>query len=461
MEFDLIVIGSGSAVSSAIEAAHARGAKICVIERDAMGGECPNYACVPAKAMLKSAKLYHQTKHGLAKYGVHAGKVRFSFAEIMRRKTEVVQTITGNGKRLKKMWEGMGVKIVKGDAHFVDKHTVRVGSKQFTAKAFVIATGASDFVPPIDGIESIDYLDYRKTTQLKRQPKFMVIIGAGPVGCEFGTFFSLLGTQVTMIQLAPHILHREDEEVSVVIEQAMKEQGVKILTQAKALAVKKVSGGTQVTYQVKMGRRKTIKVDKVLLAAGKRANIEGLNLKAAGVKTDAKGRLIVSESMQTSTKHIFAAGDVAGGMLFTHMAHHEGDIAGWNAMQVLQRKKGLRERDMVVVPRVTFTLPEVASVGMTAKEAAEAKLKIEIGTFPLGALGRAVTEGERTGFVKLVVDKKTRMILGGHAVGSSSGEILHEIALAMQMNITVDDLAAMTHAFPTWSEGVLAAASSV
>lgn len=461
MDFDVIVIGSGSAGSSAIETAHARGAKICVIERDAIGGECPNYACVPVKAMLKSAKLYHQVKHGLPKYGVHASKVRYSFSEIMNRKADVVSTITGKGKRLKKAWESMGVKVVKGDAHFVDKHTVRVGSKQLTAKAFVIATGAKDFIPPIDGIESVDYLDYRKTTLLKRQPKSLVIIGGGPVGCEFATFFSLLGTKVTLIQLAPHVLQREDEEVSVIVERSMKEQGVNILTQAKALGVKKVSGGVQVTYQVKMGRRKTITVDKVLLAAGKRANIDDLNVKAAGIKTDAKGRLKISESLQTSSRHIFAAGDVSGGMLFTHMAHQEGDIAGWNAMQVIQKKRGLRKRDMRVVPRVTFTLPEVASVGMTAKEAAAVKMKIVIGTFPLGALGRAVTEGERAGFMKVIVDKKTRLILGGHAVGTSVGEMMHEVALAMHMKITVDDLATMTHAFPTWSEGVLAAASSV
>jgi mercuric reductase len=460
-KFDLIVIGSGSAGSSVIEAAHARGAKVCVIERDAIGGECPNYACVPAKAMLKSAKLYYSTKHHLRKYGVHASNVRFSFSEIMARKKDVVDTITGKGKRLKKFWGDMGVTVVKGNAHFVDAHTVRVGSKLLKAKGFVIATGAVDFIPPIDGIDQVPYLDYRAVTQLRRQPKSIIIVGGGPVGCEFGTFFTLLGTKVTIMQLAPLILHREDEEISLIAEKALKDQKAKVLTQTKVLAVQKDGRGVKVTYQVGEGPRRTMRADALLLAAGKRANIAGLNVEAAGVKLDRKGRLKVSETLQTTAKNIFAAGDVSGGMLFTHMAHHEGMIAGENIVKVLKKKKGLKKRDMRVVPRVTFTLPEVASVGMTTKEAAGARKKFAVGSFPLGALGRAVTEGERVGVVKLVVEKKSRLILGGHAIGVAAGEMIHEVALAMQMGVTVDDLVAMTHAFPTWSEGVLAAASSV
>jgi pyruvate/2-oxoglutarate dehydrogenase complex dihydrolipoamide dehydrogenase (E3) component len=460
-EFDVIIIGSGSAGSSALEAAYAEGARIALIERDAFGGECPNHACIPIKSMLHSAKLYHQAVHDFGAYGIHTGKVRFSFSEIMTRKTDVVETITGKGKRLNKLWESMDVSVYRGEAHFVDEQTVAVGKHRLKAKGFVIATGTHDWIPPIDGIESVPYLTYREATSLKGLPSSIVIVGGGPVGCEFATFFALLGVQVTLIELGERVLAREDEEISLLTQKRLEEYGVKVLTSSKVLSTKTVPGGMcEVTYQVDMGRRKRIKVAKILLAAGKRPNIESLAHEAAGVKTS-KGQLRVKETLQTNVKHIFAAGDVSGGMLFTHMAHAEGVLAGQNVMRVLKGKRTLQKRDLRVVPRVTFTYPEVASVGLTPQEAAKGRAAIAIAQFPLGALGRAVTEGKRDGFVKIVIQKKSRKIIGGHCIGAHAGELIHEIALAMEKDLTIDDLSGMIHAFPTWSEGISAAAGMV
>lgn len=456
-KFDVIVIGAGSAGFSAAEAAHARGAKVCIIEQDKWGGECPNYACVPTKALLKSAKLYYQTANHLSDYGVHATSVRFNFKEIMKRKEAVVNAITAGGTRVGTLAKEMGMTAVKGSARFDSDHVVSVGNRRFEGKSIVIATGTTDFVPPIDGLHDSGFLGYRDVVSLQRMPSSVAVIGGGPVGCEFATFFGLLGANVHVLQLNPQILHRENAEIAAIAHQKLLEYGINVHVNTKTLSVKREGRKKRVTYQVGSKARQSVLVDHVILAAGKRANIEHLRMENTSVKLDSKGRLKMRETLQTSVDHIYAVGDVSGGMMFTHTAHHEGSIAGFNAMERI--KKNYRRRNVRVVPRVTFTLPEVASVGMTPEEASAAKKSFMIGRFPIGALGRSVTEGERSGLLKLVVDKKTRKILGGHVIGEHAGEVIHEIALAMQVGAKVDVLAQMIHAFPTYSEAVTAAAS--
>ncbi len=457
--FDVIVIGSGSAGFAAAGVARDRGASVCIVEKDLLGGECPNFACVPTKALLRSAKLYYHAKHNLASYGVHADGVTYNFAQIMRWRSSVVNAVTGDGKKMARMAKDLKIEVIKGAAQFVDEHTLKVGSTKIKGKSIVLATGTTEFIPPIDGIKKSGYLTFKEAVQIKKQPRSLVIVGGGPVGCEFATFFAMLGTKVTLLQFAPTVLNREDEEIALIAQKKLGEYGVRVLTNTKALSVRSEGVKRIVTYQEGENKRQRVTVDKILIAAGKRANVEKLKLEKAKVKLDDRGRLIVNAKLQTSAKHIFAAGDVSGGMMFTHTAHAEGEVAGHNATS--RAAKSMKKRDERIVPRATFVEPEVASVGMTAKGAASAKIKVDVGRFPVGALGRAVTDGLREGLLKIVVDKKSRKILGGHMIGERAGEVIHEIALAMYLGAKVDDLANMTHAFPTYSEAVTVAAGGV
>lgn len=455
--FDVMVIGSGSAGFSAAEAAHARGARVAIVESGDWGGECPNSACVPTKSLLASAKAYYHARHELAAYGVHAGSVRFNLADILRRKQDVVSAITGNHERLKKTAAQLGIEAIDGSAEFASAHELLVNGQVMRADAMVIATGSVDAIPPIDGLAEAGYWTYKDAVNLRSLPRSIAIIGGGPVGCEFATFFGLLGVTVHLLQLSGQILEREDAEIAALANERLTQIGVKIHTNAKTLSVERIGRARRVTFQVGRRARQTLDVSDVLLAVGKRPNIASLKVENAGVRLNNRGQLVMRDTLQTSVDHIFAAGDVSGAMLFTHTAHHEGEIAGWNAVEPDASR--LRTRDLRVVPRVTFTYPELASVGMTSKEAVQNGHNILIGTFPIGALGRAVTDGTRTGLLKLVADASTRQVLGGHMLGEHAGEVIHEIALAIQHGITSDDLARMIHAFPTYAEAVPAAAA--
>ncbi len=460
-KFDVIVIGSGAAGFAAAQMIRAEGKSVCVIEGGAIGGECPNNACIPTKALLHSAKSYYKAKNHLADIGVYAPKVSFRFSKIMNNKTNVVDLVTGEGKRIEKLARKLGIKIIKGYASFVGVRTIEVKKKRISGKVIILATGATDFIPPIAGLEEVDYWTYKDAVSAKKLPKSIAIVGAGPVGCEFATFFNMLGSTVTMLQMAPRILHREDKAISIQAEKSFMDRGATILTNTKTLSVYYKNGKIAVTYQQGKETRKEIVVEKVLIAAGKRANIQNINLQKTAVKTDEKGRLILTESLQTTAPHIFAAGDVTGKMMFTHTAHHEAQIVAHNVLEFLKKKNNFIQRDLSIVPRATFVEPEIASVGITEMQAKEQKMDYRVGTFQIASLGRSVTDDNHAGLVKIIIDLASRKILGGHIIGPRAGELIHEIALAMHASLTVDALAEMLHAFPTYSEAVLGAASSI
>ncbi|PIQ67680.1 dihydrolipoyl dehydrogenase [Candidatus Uhrbacteria bacterium CG_4_10_14_0_2_um_filter_41_7] len=460
-KFDVIVIGSGSAGFSAAETAQARGAKVLVIESGDWGGECPNSACIPTKALLKSAKRYREVTKNLEDFGISAGSVGFSFANIMAEKNKIVDLITSHGQKIPRLAKEFGIQTVKGKAVFLDQNTIVVEKKKYTAKAFVIATGAIDFIPPIAGLTELGFISYKDIMKMKKLPKSIAIIGGGAVSCEFATFFSTFGVKVHILQLDPTILIREDVEIANLATHELMKNGVEVYVDTKTLSVEKYGRRKRVTFDEGKHQREHIIVDEVMVAAGKRANVSELKLENAKVKVDDRGRLKVTEDLQTSAKHIFTAGDVSGGFLFTHTARTEGAIAGNNVVNFLEKQKSRLKRDMRVVPRVTFTNPEVASVGITSDTAGMLKKEVLIGRFPIGALGRAVTERDRRGLVKIIVDKKTRKILGGHIIGERAGELIHEIAFAMEVDCRVDVLANMIHAYPSYSEAIAGAASSL
>ncbi len=448
--YDVVVIGAGSAGFTAASVARERGKRVCLIEAEKLGGECPNWACVPTKAMLRSAKAYYEMKHGVRNFGVHAQGVTFNFRHIMRWRETVVSTITGSGKRMRRLAKDEEIDVVMGVARFVNAHTISVGKRKIQGKSIVVAGGMRNFVPPIDGIEDIDYLTFREVVQLKSQPRRVLIVGAGPVGCEFATFFGMLGSKTVLVQLGAHVLQREDEEISIIAERRLADVGVKVLLETKTLSVEQAQKAVKVVVQTKDGARRSVEVDALILATGRRADWDSLRIAKAGLKPNDRGRILVNDRMQTAKEHIYLAGDVAGGYAFTHTAHHQGMVAGMNAAG------GEAVVDLRVVPRVTFVYPEVASVGLTAVQAAGMEKDFVVKRFPIGALGRAVSDGAREGVLKLVVDRKTGEIYGGHMIGERAGEVIHEVALAMHVEASFEKVVSMIHAFPTYSEAIAA-----
>lgn len=458
--FDVIVIGSGSAGFSAIEAAAQQSASVCVIEKNRFGGECPNYACVPSKAVLKSASLYRQMGR-VKDYGLDAPGRTFDWKNVMKYREEVVETITGGGDlgdRYIEILKNLNVSHRIGTATFVDSETIEVDGEELSAKSFVIATGTVDFVPPIPGIEEIPYWGWKEALQTKRQPKSLAIIGGGPVGCEIATFYASFGTRVVLLQSASNVLNREDEEISLLALEALRSIGVEVVVNAQ---INELVNGRVGVIGVKVGApqeaEQMFAVERVVMTTGKRANVLGLNLEAVGVKLDERGSIKTNKEQRTSVSNIFAAGDVDGGLQFTHTAHHEGWIAGYNAS--LKTKKKAKTRDERVVPRVTFIDPEVGSVGMTEAEVQKEHGQVLVGRYKVASLGRAVTDHARFGLIKLVAHPKTRVLLGAHIISPHAGEVIHEAALALQLGAKIDVLAGMIHAFPTYAEGLKAAAS--
>lgn len=432
--YDVLVIGGGSAGLAAAEAAVAEGARVCIVEREALGGDCPHWACVPTKTLLRSATMYDALRHA-GRFGIAARNVRFSFRAMAARRQRVVGTVTGNGKRLFARMEEIGVDVVYGDARFVDATTVVVGKKKLSARAFVVATGAEDVVPPIAGVHDVPFLTSRDVTQLRTLPKSVCIVGGGPVGCEFATLFSLLGSTTTLVETGDRLLPREDIDIATLAAAALRGHGATVATGTKVLGVARAGKRVRVTYQTGDRPRATMTVDAFVVAAGRRPRVQGLGLDAL-----------------KEQPNVVYAGDAAGGMQFTHVAHYEGAQAG----VVAARGAGSVDVMPRVVPRVTFVSPEVASVGLTEADARKGRKAVRVARFPVGALSRAVVDDERDGLLKVITDTRGK-ILGAHMTGSHAGEVVHELALAMHANISFADVASMLHAFPTYSEAIPAA----
>lgn len=456
--FDVIIIGTGSAGFSAMEGALATGASVCVIEKRKFGGECPNDACVPSKALLHAAKVHRHAKSGKT-YGTQT-QVAMDFAQVATYREGVVKTITGGGEhgdRYKKILEQLKVESIIGKATFIDEHTLEVNGEQLKGKTIVIATGSRDFIPPINGLDTVNYWGWREAIASKVRPKSLAIIGGGPVGCEIATFYASFGTRVTLLQAAPVVLNREDDEISKHAKTALERLGITVVTNAQIKRVIKRGGFAQ----IETNEQGIMTFEKIIVATGKRSNVAQLNLEAAGVRVDERGSLKTNTTQRTNQKHIFAAGDVDGGMQFTHTAHHEGWVAGFNAgIQATGKKEKPQKTSDRVVPRVTFIDPEVASVGMTQAQVQEAHGSALVGTYQVAALGRAVTEDARFGVIKVVAHPESKKILGAHMIGERAGEVIHEAALAIHLNATLTQLTSMIHAFPTYSEGLKAAAAT-
>jgi dihydrolipoamide dehydrogenase len=441
-KYDLTIIGGGSGGLTAARLAHALGAKVLLVDKERLGGDCLNYGCVPSKSLIHVARVVQQAKDagklGLvpANLGVNMAKVSDYIQRVIARVAEGEKVYT----------EGVTVKF--GAVSFQSPTELVLNGETFTSRNTLIATGSHPAIPDVEGLQETGYMTNEDAFDLRALPQSLIIVGGGPVGVELGQAFERLGSKVTIIQGPERILPKEDPDVSSTVAFVLQSEGIEIITGARF--VKASRNGDKKVVTAKIGDRLfNFEGDEILLAVGRRPNIEGLNLAAAGVKYDGKG-IKVDEYLQTSASNIFAIGDVTGGYLFTHVAAYQAGVAVRNALVPIAKKKV----DYRVVPWCTFTDPEAARVGLTPAEAEKQHRQVRVVKFPWADIDRAQTEGETVGFIKLVLAGKKDELVGAHMVGARAGELLGEIALAMQHHLTLNDILDTIHAYPTMNTGI-------
>ena len=451
--FDVIILGGGPAgYVCAIRAAQL-GLSTAVVEKDKLGGVCVNIGCIPTKALLHSAYVANLVAHDAKDLGVSVSGVTADYGVAMRRSRKVSEQ---NSKGVEFLMKKHKVTVIKGTGTLGKNRTVRVGSDEYQAmKAVVIATGSR-----VKGIPQIG-LEINKTTVissdealfLEQAPKTMAVIGAGAVGCEFADIFNAFGTKVTLIEALPRILPFEDAESSDALTKTYKKRGITVY--AGATVTKAEVGTDKVTLTVETGgKSETVEVEKVLMAAGRSVNTEGMGFAEAGIKLTDRGFVKVDPvTLQTTVPGIYCIGDVAG----PPMLAHKGSREGMNVAELVagQHPHPIRYDN---VPSVTYCHPEVASIGLTEEQVKEKKLDYQVGRFPFSANGRARATNETEGFVKIIRDKKYGEILGAHIVGSHASEIIHELAVARENEYTVEEVDLAIHAHPTLSEAIAEAA---
>lgn len=447
-DYDLIVIGSGAGGGVAAHYAAGLGKKVAVFEKGAIGGECPNFACVPTKALLQSGEILESAKNAKT-FGITVKNVTFDYEEVFKRKNLVVsRTGASHGKEA---FEKSGVHVIQHEAKFVSPHAVRAGDKIYTAHKFIIATGSKAFIPQIKGLGIAKYITFREAIDLKKPPKSLFIIGGGAVACEFAQIFSIFGTHVT-IAARSVLLSNEDREVSDLVTALFENRGIKVLSGVTVDEVTKKNTKKIVSYKYG-GKSESVEVEEILIATGKTPYLD-LNLEKADVNTNHAG-IIVNKYLQTTNPNIFAAGDVVGPYLFTHSGEYQSFIAGHNAFSYRKIRVNYS-----TVPRCVFITPEVASVGLSEQAAIQKGIKIKKGLAAISILGRANTSEELDGFVKIITDKKG-VIIGAAIVAPRAGELIHELALAVHLRLNANVLSGMIHAYPTYSEAIKIACSNI
>lgn len=437
VEYDVVVIGGGSGGLVVASVAAQLKAKVALVEKERLGGDCLWYGCVPSKSLIHAARSAYEVKHA-SRFGIYSDNLKINFAEANGHVQNVIKAIEPNDSP--ERFRGMGVDVIFGSGQFLDGKTFVVGDRQLKARAFIIATGSRPAAPPVPGLEEAGYLTNEQVFSLKERPESLAVIGAGPIGCELGQSFHRLGAKVTIIASREHILHKEDPEAAQVVEKQLESEGIFILKQSRAEKVEIIEGKKCI-----FAGDEKIAVEEILVAAGRTPNVDTLNLEAAGVNYDKKG-IKVNEKLQTSNKRIYACGDVIGGYQFTHVAGYEGAVAAINALFLPFSKANYR-----VIPWATFTDPELARVGLTEEQARKRYGDdVYINKQEFADVDRAQAEAATAGFCKIIT-KGNGEILGAHIVGASAGELIHEIVLAMANNLKVSALKGI-HVYPTLAE---------
>ena len=442
---NLVVIGAGSAGLVASLIAATVKAKVTLVERDKMGGDCLNTGCVPSKALIRSARIADYARRA-EEFGLAPMDVQIRFPQVMERVQSIVKAIEPHDSV--ERFTSLGVDCVQGQARVVSPWEVEVDGKRITSRHIIIASGARPRVPDIEGLENLGYLTSDTVWQLREAPHSLLVLGAGPIGCELAQAFARLGVRITLATHSARIMPREDEAVSASVEASFIKQGINVMKTSEPLRFGKTSEGGSCEFQTEVGLHEVV-FDHVLLAVGRSPNVENMGLEELGIVLDSRGRVETDQYLATSVPTIYACGDVTGPYLFTHMASHQAWYAAVNTL--FGRFRRFRV-DYSIVPWATFTDPEVARVGLNEQDAQDAGVSYEVTQYDISDLDRAIADGEGAGFVKVLTKPGSDKILGATIVGYHAGELISEFILAMKHGIGLNKILATIHIYPTLGE---------
>jgi pyruvate/2-oxoglutarate dehydrogenase complex dihydrolipoamide dehydrogenase (E3) component len=443
-DYDLLVIGGGAGGFVSSKLAVGLGKRVAMVEKRNLGGDCTWFGCIPSKALIKASRVAYQSLH-LENFGLRSEEpLVLNTDSVMSHVRSVVQKVYNT--HLPESFEKVGINLFFGEPQFIDNHSIKLEDKILSARKFIIATGSSAFIPPIEGLDKIPYLTNETVFDLDILPKSMIALGGGPVSVELSSALNRLGVKVTVVQRRNRILVRDDRELVERLASQLQAQGLKILTNAQAIKFAKENGKIVLTVQREENQISQIKADTALIAVGRKANVDGLFLENAGVTFTPKG-IKTNRFLQTTAKNIYACGDVVGPYRFSHMAEYQAKIATTNAFLPIKRKVDYKN-----VIWCTFTDPELAHAGLTEKQALNLYSdKIMIYRYEYRNIDRARTEVSEAGISKFICDDKGRLI-GAHILGDSAGEILHEAQLAKTLNIPFAKIYSAIHAYPSFSD---------
>ena len=444
-KYDLIVLGGGSAGKNIIVPAAKKGWKTAMLESGNLGGTCVNIGCIPSKTLISSARAM-QSVRDAHHYGVIAEPPIADWKAMVDRKEQLV------GKLRSQIYEGMeankNIALYEGKATFTGPQTVEVDGEVLTAEKIVIATGARSAIPPVDGLNRIDYLTSTSAMEIEELPNSLLILGGGLIALEFAQLFVRLGVEVTIIQRSSRLAPNLEPEISDEIRIILESEGVNVKTNTSISSAGSEKGSVYLVDESESGPKR-YSADKILVSTGRAPNSDILGLEKAGVETDKRGYIAVDENFKTSSEGIWAIGDVVGGMMFTHKAWHDAILLS----RFFLKGAKITSRGRLI-PFAVFTEPEIAGVGMGEAAAVKEGYEVKIQKYPFSSHGRALATGKLDGFVKLVLDSSSGRILGGHIIGPEAGELIHELVTAMRFGATVYDLQEIMHVHPTLSEAI-------
>jgi dihydrolipoamide dehydrogenase len=453
----LVIIGSGPGGYVAALRAARRGAEVTLVEHDLIGGTCLNRGCIPTKALLASADALSRARAG-QEYGFDvAGEIRPELSRMMERKDAIVARLRENVEVLLKK---AGVQVVRGTGRLDGPGRVVVeradGAISVEADRIVLATGSEPARLPMFDFGHSAILTSTEALALQTIPESLIIVGAGVIGCEFASIYRELGTSVTMVEMLPQMLPLEDLRLAKQFQSAYRKRGIQVLLRTK---VESVTDYADDHVTAKLSDGSEISAEKILVSVGRTPNTAAIGLATAGVEVDSRGYVVVDDYLQTTAPNVYAIGDVNGGQMLAHVASYEGFVAVDNCLAVSPQQR--RKRDLRSTPSCTYSTPEVASVGLNEEQATDHGYEPVTGTYRFAALGKAMAMGEETGYVQVVADKQTGLVLGASMMGAHVTDVIHEVALAVHSGLTVDHLSETIHAHPTIAEAVMEAAHDV
>jgi len=449
--YDLAIVGSGSAAFAAAIAATEQGARVVMIERDTVGGTCVNVGCVPSKALLRAAEVYHQAGHHPF-VGIGTRAIGVDLPAVIAAKDALVRQL--RQEKYLDLVEEYGWELRRGNARFRDERTLEVDGQPLVADRYLIATGASPFIPPLPGLAEAGYLTSTTAFALAALPASMAVIGGNAIGLEIGQLFAHLGTKVTILEVLDRIAPFEEPEISAALREALVAEGITIVTEARITKVERAGAARRLTYSVGSVEQ-TLDVEQVLVATGRRPNTADLALDQAGIATDARGAIVVDAHLRTTNPRVWAAGDVTPSPQYVYVAAYQGKLAAENALTGRAIATDLR-----ALPGVTFTSPQIASVGLTEAKAREQGYAVETTVLPLTAVPRALVNRDTRGLFKLVAEAESKRLLGVHILADNAGDVIYAAVLAVKLNLTAHDLVESFAPYLTMAEGLKLAAQS-